>query len=152
MITLVMHGELDGERLLAEDGPLVPVPLPVSVALWSLVAVLVLFLAWRVIANVSRRDWGKVLATCASTMTAAIIGSYLSPATWRVDARLAISVWILAAIVVGRGDPTQLAPHSVSLRRDRRPPTDDDMAVAMYVFLGLGLALYFAVSWALALH
>lgn len=52
MITLVMHGELDGERLLAEDGPLVPVPLPVSVALWSLVAVLVLFLAWRVIANV----------------------------------------------------------------------------------------------------
>lgn len=152
MITVVTHGGLDGERLLAEVGPLVPAQVPVSVALWSLVAVLALFLAWRVIANVSRKHWGKVLAACAGTMTAAIIGSYLSPAPWHVDARLAVSAWILSAIIVGRGDPTQLAPHSVSLRRDRRPPTDDDMAVAMYVFLGLGLALYFAVSWALALH
>jgi hypothetical protein len=147
-----MRGDLAFDRLLAEGGPLVAAPTAVGLTLWSVTIALVALLSWRIVRNVNRREWGKVLASGAGTVTAAVVGSYLSPAPWHVDGRLAVSVWILAALVMGRGDPTQLAPHSVSLHQDRRPLTDDDMATTWYGFIALGLVLYGAVAWALALH
>jgi hypothetical protein len=115
-------------------------------------AALLVFLVWRIVTNVDRRDWLKVFGAGTATFAAAVVGSYLSPSTWHVDGRLAVSSWIVAAIVIGRGDPTQLAPHSIGLRNDRRALTDDDMGWSLLAFVGLGLVLYFAAAWFLGLH
>jgi hypothetical protein len=136
----------------AEGGPLVASVPAVSVALWAVTAGLLTFLAWRIFTNVCRRDLPKVLRAGVATFAAAVVGSYLSPSTWHVDGRLAVSSWIVAAIVIGRGDPTQLAPHSIGLRTDRRPLTDDAMGWSLLAFLGLGLVLYFVAAWLLDLH
>jgi hypothetical protein len=136
----------------AEGGPLVESAPAVSVVLWAVTAALLVFLVWWIVTNVDRRDWLKVFGAGTATFTAAVVGSYLSPSTWHVDGRLAVSCWIVAAIVIGRGDPTQLAPHSIGLRNDRRALTDDDMGWSLLSFVGLGLVLYFAAAWFLGLH
>jgi hypothetical protein len=136
----------------AEGGPLVESAPAVSVALWAVTVALLVFLVWRIVTNVDRRDWLKVFGAGTATFAAAVVGSYLSPSTWHVDGRLAVSSWIVAAIVIGRGDPTQVAPHSIGLRNDRRALTDDDMGWSLLAFVGLGLVLYFAAAWFLGLH
>ena len=141
-----------GGRVLAEGGPLVESAPAVSVGLWAVTVALLVFLVWRIVANVDRRHWPEVLGAGMATCAAAVVGSYLGPSTWHVDGRLAVSCWMVAAIVMGRGDPTQLAPHSIGLRNDRRALTDDDMGWSLLVFVGLGLVLYFVVAWLLGLH
>lgn len=90
----------------------------------------------------------KVLGALAWGLIGGIVTSYVSP-TSHVDARLAVSSFVVAAFAVTRGHPFDMTPPSVHTqrRRSKRAGTiGDRQAMAMIV---LALVVYFGTAWVL---